>query len=348
MKFSKDKPEIIIFPDKKVASQIIWEEYKIKGDRISHHTIFQQLGDVLFTEDTLPDFIESFSFKGVGLNQFTSVEETIQLVENIKSIAPKELSIDTILFLAMFYDGFLKIVVVSKKTEQYLDKLIDVFIDLSARQVTTDYEFSVSEKTFERMTLEDKQAFIINETNMEGRMINKGEVMHYISDEFDVVLKGRKSNGKKVIRSGYDKKGVISLPERLSKRILSIVLEEIFEEHKKYNTKFYQMLSASEANLFELENRTKYKEYDLSNLALYNLTIRLVDYLKKLSLFEFQKDLYAFIYDFFICLNVLSPKEVLNSVDKYYAVKSILKDNDPNKMSRKRGKFQFFKSINKN
>jgi hypothetical protein len=348
MEIANDKTEIIIYPDKYFAARIIWEEFGVKGNRFYHYSIYEQLGSIFFNKDTLPEEIDSFKFSGFGDKKFQSYDDLEGFISRLKSITPNNLPLDTLLFIFMLYDGIESVIEVNKGVAKYLDELIDVFILISKRQITLKSDYS--KQSFDLLTKEDKEFIIINHANTVGRMVmvkqddnekHKKAILHYFSNEFDFIIKGRKHNGGEVIQTGNNT-GEFVLPSTLSNKLLQNVLEEVFNEHKRHDTKFYNMLCSGQINLFELENRTTYKNYNYSNRMLYNLITVLKDYLKGVKAFNLTKDMNVCIYDLLVFLSLLNPKRTLDKNDKNDAIKTILKDNNPQN-DHKRGKLQLYR-----
>ncbi|WAC41078.1 hypothetical protein [Pedobacter sp. SL55] len=329
---------IEIRPNIEFANKLIAEELRQnKMYHRLHPSIRNAIGDVvigkvLLQEKMLPlEFLggndKSLRYDGNILYLYNELSENVQKYSKcIPSLNTR--TIDDILFITLFSWGTSIDPMAKDENEKYLEELITLYTQLKKRKVSV----SLENIDFNQLP-KDRQETIIysDEVSVASRMVgglNLNTLVH-IPSEYSLVVK-KDSEGD----------AEIFIPKRLSAKLYSMILEEIIEQHKAYDTKFYKRLSDRDFNLDELEDRTKPKALE-TNLRLLNvIAIQISNYLDQTNKFQLiAADKYRFIFSLLKTLNFIEKAK--SQPEKY--ISKLLDDHKPEKYASKQGEKQFYR-----
>ena len=349
MELKEDSTIIKIFPNKAFASKIILEQRKKGGYSIEH---FFDLGlkEGIYESNDLSHLVESFDFAGISGKEFKTYEEANAFKTKLEAIVTKSLedglnmgNIDNILFILYLHANFTMDVESIKMRYKYLDELITLYVELKQKTIsiknsslTEKEKLLLERKNFDNLEEEERLQFISSQAvKINARMLGTDNKLLYVPDDFNIVLK----------RTNCDED--ITVPERLASQFRFLMLQEIVQQHEKYNTKFYRFLLEDNQDLSQLMTRSKYSDKrKYKNTVLADLILEIEKYLNEYNNGNsvYKKTKYEFIF------RILNLVGLLNSegFDKNQKIEDILIDSslDPdNKRNRdrNRGKTQYFK-----
>lgn len=333
MEFIPDQSELIIKPTSQFAKEFIEEFIRTNGTHQLNDAIRKAISSNSYSLDQL-----TLKFNGIYPNDFKSAADAQLFKESVETLVSKTNSntgnfrianIDDVLFILYFIVGHQGDIYGSTAQSKYLDELIDVFLSLLKRKLTsTDDEYiwipdgiTGIDTQIPRTEFSEKELKMNGGYHTISRMIGPNNEDFHIASDSPILIDKRELNEEQIV-----------LPRRLSEKIIANVIDHIIEEHKKADTPFYHALSQGHIKLFEWENRTKVRKYRRSNKVLYHLIRHIEQYFHTNSKFKLvTKDIHVFVYDLFYILNLILPPYKIDPVEKYSVIRTMLRDNLPGK-----------------
>lgn len=349
MQILKDKPAIIIKPNKELVVKLVNELSETMGTFVLDDIIKEELAN-----NSLNNEEPSFTYTGLYTNPFTTQAVALDFKEAIEQLVIKTNAspdainikhIDDVLFITLLYFSYSGIGRSISNEEIYLHELADVYVRLSNRNRTPVNEDSIwiqdvftgIESKVRRSSLTEAELLNNDGYNAYSHIIHptKQRIQHIPND------------GKIVIQPVHANDKPIELPRRLAKHLTETMLRYIIKKHKEANTDFYNELSNRDIGLHEWEKRTKPRLYSRDNKVLSKLIIQLDRYLRVTNKLSKKAQRQVFIYDLLAVLKLIPlPKALrkdelpatykeqivfhrLTPIEKSSAIRTILKDNNP-------------------
>lgn len=348
MEFNADKNVIEIRPRSKFVTDLLISEIKAKGAANLHPSIMEKVIGFSTDYSEILQIISPINFLG-GNDKILQYNGRIKdLYQELCGLIVKHSTnipflnsdtMDDILFITLFSWRKASEPVVRDENEIYLDELIGLYLQLKQRKISLpNMEGGMD---FNRLSEDEMETLINNdEVKVEGRMIGGINInkLIYIPSEYPIAIKGDGKRSQDII-----------LPARLTTSLYSVIMDEIVQQHKRYNTKFYRMLCDEDFDSIKLEGRTKARRIKSNVRLIYSLATHLIDYLDFISkepltpthnepIFTSHK--YRLIYS---VLNVLEFIKSKSSEPEKY-IRKLLHDNKPSNYLKKQGDKQFYRN----
>lgn len=326
----------------------------------------ESLHDQMWTNT--PD-ITSFRFGGLYGTQFTTVDQVSEFNAAFNDLLerkniPKRHK-DPLLYLASFAEQDFELQSIERNTINRLKDYADFITDL----------YSAGSRHFERMTNHKEYVMLQDPFTLEYFFAKKTLVDHMSLSEIAEYLPDAK-NADDIIRyirikiglneiyvpkdlnpalhslsqlrsTSGEKIDSIKFPRQFKDVLLKFTVADMMEDHKRSNTKFYQLFQEEELDMVELKKLYKSnRKHKFRNVrVLCRIGTIVGDYLKTEKLAKFKKDIADFLWEYFMLIRLYEVPTKLperySDLKKFY-IKNDITAESIRLMMKDAGKFGDF------
>ena len=139
----------------------------------------------------------------------------------------------------------------------------------------------------------------------------------YVPDDVIITIQ---SNKKRNLKSLSGKQvSLLQLPTNLAYQTFSFIVTNILDQHKKYNTSFYQDMFNPESTLRDFKSfNNKYKKHSISNnTSLARLGTLIGDYLIMNNICTNKRAIAAFLFEYFALFKAINLKKAVEFPNDY-------------------------------